>query len=135
MVGAEREDIVSGGPVQRYRDLIAWQRAMDLAAAVYKATESLPKAEQYGLTSQLRRAVVSVPSNIAEGQGRRSMGEFLQSLGHARGSLLEIETQILLAARLGYFKAEQADELLVLASATARVLNGLINSLNQKKPR
>ena len=81
------------------------------------------------MKAQLRRAVVSIPSNIAEGQGRQSTGEFLQFLGHARGSLLEAETQVLLANRLGYFSSEQVESLLDRGSATARVLNGLISSL------
>jgi four helix bundle protein len=115
--------------VKTYRDLIEWQRAMDLAEAVYKATEHLPRNEEYGLKVQLRRAAVSVPSNIAEGQGRQSTGEFLQFLGHARGSLLEAETQILLANRLGYISLGQVEALLKLGSGTARVLNGLISSL------
>ncbi len=115
--------------VRTYRDLLAWQRGMDFAEAVYKTTDCLPKNEEYGLKVQLRRAAVSIPSNIAEGQGRQSTGEFLQFLGHARGSLLEAETQVLLASRLGYFSSEQAETLLKLGSAIARVLNGLISSL------
>jgi four helix bundle protein len=94
---------VEAGVGLSYRDLIAWQRAMDLVEAIYKATRRFPKDELYGLTSQLRRAAVSVPSNIAEGQGRLTSGEFKQFLGHARGSLLETEAQILLAGRLQYF--------------------------------
>jgi four helix bundle protein len=80
-------------PVQSYRDLISWQKAMDLAEAIYRETRTFPKQELYGITSQLRRAAISIPSNIAEGQGRRSTGEFRQFLGHALGSLLEVETQ------------------------------------------
>ena len=78
--------------VRSYRDLVAWQKAMALVTNVYRYTEPFPKAEIYGLASQLRRAAVSIPSNIAEGQGRASTGEFKQFLGHARGSLLEVET-------------------------------------------
>ena len=115
--------------VATYRELIAWQRAMDLAAAVYRSTENFPRSEEYGLKAQLRRAAVSVPSNIAEGQGRHTTGEFVQFLGHARGSLLEIETQVLLANRLGLFSDAKAEELLGLCTADAKVLNGLINSL------
>jgi len=84
-------------PVQHYRELSAWQKAMDLAESIYQATRTFPREEQYGLTSQLRRAVISISSNIAEGQGRRSTGEFRQFLGNARGSLFEVETQVLLA--------------------------------------
>ena len=85
-----------------YRDLIAWQKAFSLVAEVYRQTETFPKSETYGLTSQIRRAAVSVVSNIAEGQGHNSSGEFQQFLGHAKGSLAELETQILLADELGY---------------------------------
>jgi four helix bundle protein len=115
--------------VRSYRDLIAWKKSMCLAAAVYRCTESFPRSELYGLTSQLRRAAVSVPSNIAEGQGRPSSGEFKQFLGHARGSLLELETQILLAEELGYLESATGDQLLQQASEVGRILNGLITSL------
>jgi len=77
-----------------YRDLLVWQKAKALAVRIYESTEQFPKAETYGLTSQIRRAAVSVPSNIAEGQGRLTPGEFLHFLGQARGSLLELDTQI-----------------------------------------
>jgi four helix bundle protein len=99
-------------PVRSYRDLIAWQKAMDFVVEVYRVTQCFPREEQYGITSQLRRAVVSVPSNIAEGQGRQTTGEFRQFLGHARGSLLEIETQILLSERLHYLEHQAANGLL-----------------------
>jgi four helix bundle protein len=83
-------------PVQSYRDLVAWQKSMDLVVEIYHWTQSFPRTETYGLTSQLRRAAVSIPSNIAEGHDRLSTGEFRQFLGHARGSLVEVETQILI---------------------------------------
>src|SRR4051812_28791574 len=85
-----------------YRDLTAWQKAMDLVEQVYLGSRNWPKEEAYGLTSQVRRAAISVPSNIAEGQGRDSTKEFLHHLSMARGSILELETQILVAERLGY---------------------------------
>jgi len=116
-------------PVQSYRELIAWQKAMDFTAEVYRATRSFPKDELYGVTSQLRRASVSIPSNIAEGQGRQSTGEFRQFLGHARGSLLETETQILLSERLEYLDRGTAENLLGQAAEVGRILNGLMNSL------
>ena len=112
-----------------YRDLIAWQKAMDLVEEIYKATREFPKDELYGLTSQLRRAAVSVPSNIAEGQGRMTPGEFKQFLGHARGSLLETETQILLAGRLHYIPQDEMSLLLKLSGEVGRILNGLIGSI------
>src|SRR5580704_883837 len=86
--------------VRSYRDLIVWQKSLELAEAVYTATKSFPKEEIYGLTSQMRRAAVSVASNIAEGHSRQTRGEFLQFLGMSRGSLAELQTQAILAARL-----------------------------------
>lgn len=116
-------------PVRTYRELIAWQRAMDFVAEVYRVTRGFPKEEQYGITSQLRRAAVSIPSNIAEGQGRQTTGEFRQFLGHARGSLLETETQILLSERLEYLDHQTSNCLLEQASEVGRILNGLLTSL------
>ena len=88
---------------QSYRDLIAWNKAMELVTEIYRVTHNFPKEELFGLMSQLRRAAVSIPSNIAEGKGRLSKGEFRQFLGNARGSLAELETQILIAQNLNYF--------------------------------
>jgi four helix bundle protein len=102
---------------------------MNLAAAAYKATEFFPKHEIYGMTSQIRRAAVSVASNIAEGKGHRSDREFLHFLYHARGSLFELETQILLAQQLQYITEERTQELIGSVTAVARSLTGLINSL------
>jgi four helix bundle protein len=116
-------------PVQSYRELIAWQKAMDFAAEVYRVTRSFPKEEMYGVTSQLRRAAVSIPSNIAEGQGRQTTGEFRQFLGHARGSLLETETQVLLSERLEYLDHKTIECLLHQAAEVGRILNGLMGSL------
>lgn len=115
-----------------YKDLIAWQKAMDLAEAIYQLTRDFPREEIYGLTSQLRRCAVSVPSNIAEGQGRTTPGEFKQFLGHARGSLLELETQLQLAKRLGYCSADREKALLMLSTEVGRVLNGLMGSLETR---
>jgi four helix bundle protein len=88
--------------VQSYRDLVAWNKAMELVTEIYRVTHAFPKEELFGLVSQLRRAAVSIPSNIAEGKGRISKGEFRQFLGNARGSLAEVETQILIAQNLSY---------------------------------
>ncbi|HYU21246.1 MAG TPA: four helix bundle protein [Chloroflexota bacterium] len=112
-----------------YSDLIVWQRAMDLVEEVYKATASFPHDERFGLSSQLRRAAVSVPSNIAEGQGRASPNEFLRHLSIARGSLCEVETQVLIAARLRYSGEAERDALLRLADEVGRLLRGLSKSL------
>ena len=86
----------------RYQDLIAWQKAIVFVKLVYAATANFPPGERYGLTSQMRRSAISIPSNIAEGQGRTTPGEFRQFLGQARGSLYELETQIVLASELGF---------------------------------
>ena len=112
-----------------YQALIAWQKAMSFTEEIYKATRGFPNDELYGLTSQLRRAAISIPSNIAEGQGRLTAGEFKQFLGHARGSLLEVETQILIAGRLHYLSEEQSGGLLKLSAEVGRILNGLIASI------
>ena len=112
-----------------YQDLLAWQKAMDLVAEVYKLTRNFPKEELYGLTSQLRRAAVSVPSNIAEGQGRRGAGEFKHFLRLSLGSLMELETQVMIAERLHYLESEQAKTILRYSAELGRVMNGLISSL------
>jgi four helix bundle protein len=85
-----------------FRDLIVWQKSVELSVAVYKLTSSFPNSEQFGLTNQLRRASVSVASNIAEGYGRSTKGEYVQFLGHARGSNCEVQTQLLIAGKLGF---------------------------------
>ena len=118
---------------RNYRDLIAWQKAMDLVEMVYQATRGFPKEEIYGLTSQVRRAAVSIASNIAEGEGRRSAGDFQRFLSMAYGSLREVETQILIAERLHYLPAEKASELMGAAGEIGRVVNGLMASLSRKK--
>ena len=120
----------SGGRIRSHRDLVAWQKAMDLVVAVYSASKTFPKEETYGLTNQWRRAAVSVPANIAEGQGRRSKSEFRQFLGNARGSLLELDTHLKLATRLGYLSEEQHSHLHMRLQEVGRVLNGLLRSLN-----
>lgn len=115
-----------------FRDLRVWREAMELTTGVYRATSSFPKHELYGLSQQIRRAAVSVPSNIAEGKGRRSDKEFAQFLFHARGSLLELQTQLLIAEELQYFSDEEGRRLLVMAQGVGRALSGLINSLRDK---
>ena len=118
--------------VQSYRDLVVWKKSMALVLEVYRCTHTFPKTETYGLTSQLRRAAVSMPSNIAEGQARLSTGEFKQFLGNARGSLMEVETQILIARDLSYLENHRSETLLAAASEIGRILNGLLASLNRK---
>ena len=116
-----------------YRQLIAWQRGVDFVDLVYDATAVFPKEERYGISSQLQRAAVSIPSNIAEGQGRHSKGEFRQFLGTARGSLLEVETQLHIAVRLGYLEDERSKATFASLKEVARILNGLIGSLGEQK--
>ena len=118
--------------IKHYSELVVWQKAMDLAESVYKATAMFPREELFGLTGQVRRAAVSVPSNIAEGQGRRSTNEFLQHLSIARGSLQETETQILLAGRLAYLGSQSVNQLMNLASEVGKLINALTSSLRGK---
>jgi four helix bundle protein len=118
--------------VKDYRDLIVWQKAMDLVESIYLHTRDFPKEEIYGLTSQLRRAAVSIPSNIAEGNARTTTRDFLHFLSIAYGSIKELETQILIAERLGYDGQKLTPTLLNSTSEVARLLSGLSNSLKRK---
>jgi len=104
---------------------------MDLVADVYRLTDGFPKREVYSLTDQIRRAAVSVPSNIAEGQAHFSKAEFLHFLRHAAGSLAELETQLLLAERLQYVSSDQVDALIKQVAEVGKLMNGLINSLRK----
>jgi four helix bundle protein len=110
-----------------YEDLKVWRRAMDLVVSIYRCTSTFPKQEVYGLTSQMRRSAVSIPSNIAEGKGRYSRKELLQFLFHSRGSLLELRTQITIARELGFLGDVEGQTLTDHASEVGRLLNGLIN--------
>src|SRR6266700_2284400 len=112
-----------------YEDLELWQAAMKLAVRVYRLTAMFPTEEKYGLTSQMRRAAVSVPSNIAEGKGRSSDKELIQFLCHSRGSLFEIETQLTIGERLGYSTTEQCDEVRRETARVGQMINGLIRSV------
>ena len=114
-----------------YQELRVWQNSMKLTTTIYQITRRFPKEETYGLTAQMRRSAVSVPSNIAGGQGRATTGEFKQFLCMARGSLFELETQFLLAKRLGYVSEKEALEIEAAFADVAPVLNALIRSLNE----
>ena len=116
--------------LRSYRQLIGWQKGIELVTDVYRLTQKFPKQEIYGLTSQIRRAAVSIPSNIAEGQGRMSRGEFKQFLGHARGSVFELESQVLILRNLAYLNMEEGESLLERIAELGRVLNGLLKSLD-----
>ena len=115
-----------------YEDLRVWRQSMELAENVYRITESFPKREVFGLTSQLRSAATSIPQNIAEGQGRISTGEWLQFLGHARGSLYEVQTILALAERLRYVSDEERRATLALTDQIAKNLAGLIEYVRKK---
>jgi four helix bundle protein len=115
--------------VRHFRELIAWQKSMDLVESIYRSTEAFPSHERFGLTNQLRRAAVSIPSNIAEGQGRSSTKDFLHFLSISRSSLQEVQTQVELAVRLGYLGNQASQNLFESAEEVARILNGLCRSL------
>lgn len=116
-------------PAKNYRELIVWQEGIKLAKAVYKLTEKLPRRETYALADQIRRAVVSVPSNIAEGQARKAPGDFRRFLHIALGSLAEVDTQLVLAQEFGYLTQEDIDVMDEQIQSLRKKLYALINSL------
>lgn len=118
--------------VTGYRDLLVWQKAVDLGVECYQATAEFPKFERYALSSQLQRAAVSVPANIAEGQGRDGTREFLHFLSISHGSLMALETRVEIACRLGYVDPVRGKQLLACAAEVGRMLNGLIRSLRER---
>lgn len=118
--------------VSSYKDLKVWQRAFDLSLSVYKITKAFPPDEVYGLTSQVRRASVSVPSNIAEGWGRGSTKEYIRFLKISRGSLFELDSQLSMAGRLEYLSSEQNRFMSIEINEIGRMLNGLIGKLEMK---
>ncbi len=120
------------GEIQSHRDLIAWQKAMDLGLHVYRLTATFPDTERYGLVSQLRRASVSVPSNIAEGYGRGTTADYIRFLRSARGSLYEVDTQLLFSSRLGFLTQDQYVSALEQINECGRILAALIRSLEDK---
>lgn len=117
---------------QHYRQLLVWQKAMDLVVLCYEITKVFPQEERYGLTSQIRRAAVSIPSNIAEGHSRFHTKEFLNHLSMARGSLSELETQLMVGQRVGYLTDEILTKVLVMTDEIGRMTAGLRNSLEAK---
>lgn len=119
----------NGVRTRYYRDLVVWRQAMELARCVYRETERLPKAEIFGIRAQMRRAAVSVPSNIAEGHGRLDDGHFRQFLAIARGSLFELQTQLELAGDLGYLNQANVGPLMSMSEEVARLINGLLKSM------
>ncbi|MEZ5993458.1 MAG: four helix bundle protein [Planctomycetota bacterium] len=117
---------------QHVRELDAWKVSMDLVTEVYRLTKLWPKEELYALTNQIRRAAVSVPSNIAEGQGRGTTRDFLRFIGVSYGSLMEVQTQLLISERLGYQDRKSTERVEQLAERTAKVINGLRRALRKK---
>ncbi len=115
--------------ISSYKDLLAWQRGVELSLNVYKATTAFPRAEKFGLVSQLRRAAVSIPSNIAEGYGRGKTNDYSRFLRIARGSLYEVETQLTIAEQLGFLCEQSFTELESIAKELGRILAGLIRSI------
>ena len=116
--------------INSYKDLVVWQKGMSLVETVYRVTTKLPASEQFGLTSQMRRCVVSVPSNIAEGYGRQATGEYRHHLLMSRGSLLELETQLLLCQRLNYLAEEEIASVLSEIMEISKMLGSLISKLS-----
>lgn len=120
------------GKVETYQDLEVWKQAKSLVQHIYKLTKSFPKEEQFGLVNQLRRAAVSIPSNIAEGCGRNHFKDSIQLFFISRGSLYEVETQILIAADLKYISKEEMDQTIADVKSCKRLLNGFINYYQSK---
>ncbi|NKC23104.1 four helix bundle protein [Ochrobactrum oryzae] len=118
--------------VNSYRDLLVWQQAMEMVTSIYKVTDCWPKEEIYGLTSQVRRAAVSVPANIAEGFGRENRGSYQQFLRIAQGSLKEMETHLLIAERLGFMQSETINSMLVKSESIGKLLRLLIRKLSDQ---
>jgi four helix bundle protein len=120
--------------VQSYKNLEVWQKSVDMVTAVYKLTKDFPKDELYALTNQIRRSAVSVPSNIAEGRGKRSTGDYIRFLNIAYGSAAELETQLIISKNLGYMSSEKLEPICMDINRICRMLNGLIASLEKKIP-
>ncbi len=121
--------------VKSYRDLIVWQKSMNLVVDCYEISKGFPKDEMFGLSSQLKRSAVSIPANIAEGHGRNSLGEYIQFLGIAQGSLRETETHLLIALRLNFANESNVNTVLGLAEEISKMLGALIRGLKAKKSR
>lgn len=118
--------------LRSFKDLAAWQKAMDLVESVYSLSRRFPSDERFGLTAQVRRAAISIPSNIAEGYARRGRADYVRFLDMARGSANEIETQLIAAARLGFLDNSAADGVMSLVGEVQRILMGLTKSLRGK---
>jgi len=115
---------------QNFKDLVVWQKGIALAKAIYQLTSKFPAEEKFGLVSQMRRAAVSIPSNIAEGQARHTTGEFIQFISHSEGSVAELETQLILSVELGFAITDSAKPAFTLLDDIRRMLNGLRRKLS-----
>jgi four helix bundle protein len=118
---------------QNYKDLLVWQKAIVLAKGIYQLTQGFPTEEKFGLVSQMRRAAVSIPSNLAEGQARHTTGEFVQFISHAEGSSAELDTQLILAVEFGFCKKRTATPIYELIDEIRRMLNALRRSVSRRK--
>ena len=119
------------GKIRTYRDLLVWQKSMELVTGLYRLTQAFPDHERYGLTAQMRRSAVSIPSNIAEGYGRNSTGDYIRFLRMAVGSLYELQTQMQIAAKLGYPDNGSAETMAESSREIERMMSSLINRLQQ----
>ena len=119
--------------IKSYRDLKVWQKAVDLAVECYRLTGRFPRSEMYGLTSQVQRSAVSIPANIAEGHGREHLGDYLHHLSTANGSLMELETHLLIAVRLTYLRSDDLKPVFLQTAEVGRMLNGLTSKLKSSK--
>jgi four helix bundle protein len=124
---------LSKAEIQSYRDLLVWQQAMDLAVLCYSLTQSFPRQELFGLTSQIRRSAASVAANIAEGHGRENPGSFIQFLRVAQGSLKETETHLILSERVGLLKAAQLSEVFRKCEEIGKMLRSLIRAIQERQ--
>ncbi|WPF87221.1 four helix bundle protein [Cyanobacterium aponinum AL20118] len=119
--------------LKSYRDLTVWQKSMDLVVICYQLTSQFPKTEIYGLSSQIQRAAVSIPADIAEGKGRNHLGDYICHLSMANGSLKELETHLMIVGRLGYLKEQELKVTLNKCEEIGRMLHSLIEKLSQNK--
>ena len=119
--------------LKSYRDLTVWQKSMDLVVICYQLTSQFPQTEIYGLSSQIQRAAVSIPANIAEGKGRNHLGDYIRHLSIANGSLKELETHLMIVGRLGYLQQQELKVTLNQCEEIGRMLHSLMEKLNQKK--
>ena len=131
--GANGYNVGMNQGTQNYKDLLVWQKGITLAKSIYQLTKNFPSEEKFGLTSQMRRAAVSIPSNLAEGQARHTSGEFVQFISHAEGSAAELDTQLILAVELGFAKKATAIPIYELIDEIRRMLNALRRAVSLRK--